>query len=286
MTSIQKVIKYLAIAFAIFLIVTIVSSVLGALFIFSGVLNLTKDVTKNVTTEMTVIDITNEEYVVQDVDSKVISNLDIELFYTDLVIKKGDKFKIESNTRNIKCEQNGKILKIKEQKKGWFGKNNVTSLILYIPEDFKFEKVDINAGSGKVRILDFNAKNLDFELGAGETLIEKIYVSNECKIEGGAGEITVISGSINNLDLDLGIGATNISAEITGKNEINAGVGNVNVSLNGVKEDYKIKVDKGLGSIKVDGVEAENGKIYGNGNNFIDIDGGIGNIEVTYNESN
>lgn len=285
MTSIQKVIKYLAIAFAIFLIVTIVLSVVGALFIFSGVLNLTEDVTKNVTTEMTVMDIINEEYVVQDVDSENISNLDIELFYTDLVIKIGDKFKVEGNTKNIKCERSGKILKIKEQKNGWFSKNNLTSLIVYIPEDFKFEKADIVAGAGKIHILDFNSKNLDLELGAGETVIEKIYISNECKIEGGAGEIAILSGSINNLDLDLGIGATNISAEITGKNEINAGVGNVNISLDGVKENYKIKVDKGLGSIKINGLEAENGKLYGDGNNFIDIDGGIGNIEVTYSES-
>ena len=42
MTSLQKVIKYLATAFAIFLIVTIISTVLGVLFGLSAILGLKK----------------------------------------------------------------------------------------------------------------------------------------------------------------------------------------------------------------------------------------------------
>jgi len=286
MTSIQKVIKYLAMAFAIFLIVVIVASLLGAILIFTGILNLTEDSNEDIKTDVKVIEITNTEDIIQELVSKDVLNLDVEVFYTDFVIKIGNEFKVESNNSNITCQQNGKTLKIKEQKRGWFGKNNLNSLILYVPQDFKFENANIAAGAGKVHILDFNAKNLDFELGAGETLIEKIYVSNECKIEGGAGEIIVSSGIINNFDLDLGIGETNISAEITGKSEINAGVGSVNIILAGNKDAYKFKIDKGIGSIRINNEEAENGKTYGDGTNFIDIDGGIGNIEVTYNEIN
>ena len=44
MTSIQKVIKYLAIAFAIFLIVTIISTTTAAIFALSGILGLKQDI--------------------------------------------------------------------------------------------------------------------------------------------------------------------------------------------------------------------------------------------------
>ena len=43
MTLAQKIIKYLALAFAIFLIVTIISGILGGLYALSGVLGLKKE---------------------------------------------------------------------------------------------------------------------------------------------------------------------------------------------------------------------------------------------------
>jgi len=52
MTTVQKIIKYLAIAFAIFLIVTIISTVLGVLFGLSAILGLKKDIEENLNTEM------------------------------------------------------------------------------------------------------------------------------------------------------------------------------------------------------------------------------------------
>ena len=44
MTSIQKVIKYLAIGFAIFLIVSIISTITAAIFALSGILGLKQDI--------------------------------------------------------------------------------------------------------------------------------------------------------------------------------------------------------------------------------------------------
>ena len=43
MTTAQKIIKYLAIAFAIFLIVTIISTIVGVIFGVASALNLKKD---------------------------------------------------------------------------------------------------------------------------------------------------------------------------------------------------------------------------------------------------
>ena len=38
----------------------------------------------------------------------------------------------------------------------------------------------------------------------------------------------------------------------------------------------------GLGSIKIDGKDISNGEIFGNGENYIEVDGGVGNIKIDF----
>ena len=155
-------------------------------------------------------------------------------------------------------------------------------MIIYIPETTEFEKVKMNAGAGKITIENLNTQNLSFELGAGEAKIEEIKISQECKIEGGAGKLDIENGTINDLELDMGIGEIDLTAMLTGKNEINAGIGNLNIDLKGNEEDYKIQTNKGIGTVKINGKEMSDGEKYGNGETHIGIDGGIGNIRIDF----
>ncbi|MBQ2836377.1 MAG: DUF4097 family beta strand repeat protein [Clostridia bacterium] len=233
MTTAQKIIKYLAIAFAIFLIITIISTILTAIVALSGILGIRRAVQNS-----------NTEMVTTSFESAEIHTLNIDIAATNLTIKQGEILKIETDNSNIDCKQNNEELKINEKDYKWFSYNNVEKqLILYIPEDLEFEKVKINVGVGKV---------------------------------------TISSGTINDLDFDMGIGEANITANLVGKNEINAGVGELNIKLQGEKDSYKVKADKGIGSIKIDGKEISNGEVYGDGENQIDIDGGIGSINIKF----
>ena len=47
------------------------------------------------------------------------------------------------------------------------------------------------------------------------------------------------------------------------------------------KEDYTIEVEKGIGTVKIDGQEVKSQKI-GTGNNLLDIHGGIGSININF----
>ena len=122
------------------------------------------------------------------------------------------------------------------------------------------------------------------ELGAGETIIEKLNVTNDCKIESGAGKVSILSGNINDLNLDMGIGEFNVTSSITGDSKINAGIGSLVLNIQGSKENYTIKADKGLGSIKIDGKETVDDVRYGSGINTIKIDGGIGSIKIDFED--
>lgn len=272
MTTAQKIIKNLAIAFAIFLIISIISLILSATLALSGILGIKRAVQNS-----------NKEMVTTTFENAEIHTLNIDIAFTNLTIKQGEILNIETDNSNINCKQSNQELQIKEKNHKWFSFNHVEKeLIVYIPEDLEFEKVKINAGAGKINLDELNAQKLRFELGAGECEIRNLNVSKECEIEGGAGKVTISSGTINELDFDMGIGEANITADLIGKSEINAGVGELNIKLQGEKDSYKIKSDKGIGSIKIDGKEISNGEVYGDGENQIDIDGGIGSINIYY----
>lgn len=271
MTTAQKVIKYLAIAFAIFLIVNIVSGILWGIFGFTFIFGLNTE-NQVITEEMST---TNFEY-------ENINILDIDIAFSSLKIRNGEEFKIETNNTNINCSQNNDIIHIDEKRHKWFKRNNVGDLIIYIPKDLEFEKIKINTGAGKIDIEKITTKRLSLEIGAGEAKIEELNVTDEAKIDGGAGKVTILSGKINNLDLDMGVGSLEVNAELKGSSDIDAGIGELKVNINAPKEDYNIKVSKGIGNITIDGKSVSDDTTYGDGENDIRVDGGIGNIRIDF----
>lgn len=268
----QKIIKYLALAFAIFLIITIISAILTGIYAMANILGLKKQTTQNIEQINTIQleEINNYSY------------LNIDISTTNLIIKVGDKFKVQTNNEGIEVKQTDNKLRIKEKENNWFWKRkNEDDLIIYIPKDTEFEKVTIETGAGIVNIEEIKTKQLKLNLGAGETVIKNI-ISEDVNIDGGAGKFTIENGTINNLDFDLGIGETTINAKITGNNKIDTGIGCLTLNIEGNIDDYKLKLEKGIGDIKLNGKQVSNNTTIGDGEHVIDIDGGIGEIVINF----
>ena len=121
-------------------------------------------------------------------------------------------------------------------------------------------------------------------LGAGETKIDKLIVTDKCKIESGAGKLSILSGNINQFDLEVGIGNFEATALVTRNSKINAGIGNLKLTLRGSRENYQIQAEKGIGTIRIGDKNVEDDYSYGNGDNLIKLNGGIGNIHVNFEE--
>ncbi len=273
MTTAQKIIKYCAVAFAIFLIITIISIVLSAgyrLLNAIGIINFKENsLLENMVT-------------ISD-DAEELLSLNLDIKSSNIQIKTGDKFEVKTNNSNIKYSNENGSIKIKEDKlTNWFfGKIDIGELIIYIPENMKqIDEVKINIGAGTVFIEQLNTKNLYLDLGAGNVAIDKLTVSEESKINGGAGNININSGEIANVDLDLGVGNTKIKSDITGNSNINTGVGELNLYLTLESDNYKINVNKGLGKITFNDDKILDDTIIGNGENYIKISGGVGNINI------
>lgn len=268
MTNSQKIIIYIGTVFAVFLAVTIISVILtgGYALINTSKVIITEDL-RTISSEVTEI-----------------SSLKICLAYTNLYIRTGEKFEAQTNNSKITFENNNGSIKIKENGLNWLNDRNTKGdLIVYIPENIMtIDEVNIEAGAGKINIEKLNTKGLYLELGAGEVCIENVVVTDETSIDGGVGKTELKQCQLNNLKADLGVGEFNFSGVLTGKNEINSGIGATILNLIGEKEDYTINASKGIGDITLDGEPIESDIVLKAGDNYLEVAGGIGEIKISY----
>lgn len=275
MTTLQKIIRYLAIALAIFIIVSIASGILLGLNIFSDVLGLKKEAETN--KQHTNL---SEGSIIQKYESTQISDVKIELAYTNLTIKQGDGFVVEGDIKNVECKRVSNKLKIEEKNISWFNTSDRRNIIVTVPEDTILNTVDIETGAGEINIEKLSCKELSLEIGAGKTTIQDLQVTQKAKINGGAGKVEIASGEINNLNLSMGAGNFRIAASLSGNNKLDAGIGKLGLELTNGLSNYTIRANKGIGSIKIGEKEVFDNVEYGDGETNIKINGGVGSIEV------
>lgn len=266
MTSVQKVIKYGALALALFIIVSIIVGIGQGLGFISNVFD-DKEI------------ITGEG---KTATYQNITNIDMEISHAQVFIKEDKEFRTETNVEGITINENDHTLVIKEEDEGWFSDNDGGYVIVCIPEGLVLDNATIETGAGTLEIEELNTNYLDLELGAGELIINNINVYKNTDIEGGAGKIDIQSGELTDVSMSIGAGKADVIAKISGENKFEVGVGALNLTIEGKAEDYTFDVSKGLGDVTIDGTKAEDGSKVGNGFNEIQLDDGIGSITVNF----
>lgn len=266
MTTSQKIIKYLALSLAALLIITIFSSIVLALNIFSGVLGLNNpDSDKN----MQIVDI-------QNTDIKIIN---IDIASTKLEFRNSNEFKIEVNNDRLKIFEKGNKLEIEEQNHFFLNMFNDSKLIIYLPVSKHIEEISIASGVGSVKAQLVYTDKFELDIGAGNVEIDGLYVTERSDISGGVGSLFINNGRINDLNLETGIGTSKIHSILTGNNDIEMGIGSLDVNLLTELDNYDIRIDEGIGSVKLNDQKITNA-VYGNGQSKLNIEAGIGSIEI------
>lgn len=230
MNTAQKIIKYLAMAFAISLIVAIISGIVY------GVLGI-------ITAGGFIGGHSSAEIKCESVEERC---LQIDLAAAELIIKKGDELKVETENDKVEITEEGKRMIIVEKGRHLFEKHSDRGIVVYIPEDMEFEKVVIDGGAGSTKIESLRAKTLDIDLGVGETRIEALETDHA---------------------------------------EIDTGIGEVYVKLMSRAEAYEIHADKGIGEITFNGRSVSDHSVLGNGSKKVEVDGGIGSITIETTEN-
>lgn len=264
MSSRERSIKAAAIGLGIFLVVVIMATILSVLVSIVNVFDLPKDGVSSV----------------EEVDMRI-TEIEVDLKSTSLRILKGKTFEIKKDniSEEVKIDMSGGILKVKEESfKFW--KNKAGGVLsIYVPGETILSDLDISIGAGKVEIDDVVANRFDLEQGAGKVKI-KSSVFNEVSIDGGAGKIDIEDTTLKNLDMTAAVGSTHIEGHILGDSKIECGVGSVKLKLYDSREDYRLEVEKGIGSIKIDGEDAPTAT--GNGANSLKIEGGVGSVSIDF----
>ncbi|MCI8273080.1 MAG: DUF4097 domain-containing protein [Clostridia bacterium] len=270
MKEFQKILKYVAIAFGLYLAITIISAIVGVvLAITTGIYGI------SYLTEQSEANSTNitEQY-------EQVNKLKLEIGASNIVIKEeGTVFRVETEktSKTMIIRENQGTLEIRDTKKNLFNKDR--NIVIYVPEGTKFSEIQLEIGAGTVNIRDINADKVDFSFGAGSVNIDNL-VCSKTKIECGAGEVIINNSDFGNTELDTGIGRLVYSGYLRNSADIECGVGEVDLNLLGGEEAYTIKAEKGIGDIRINGDSVANESTIGNGENKISIDGGVGSIKI------
>lgn len=272
MKGAQKVIKWFALALAALLIVTIFSGIIGGLS-FVGMMVWGDEISWN----------GNSEWVNTEFSGKEMTRLDVNVKATAVRIrtaKEGEPVRIETNNEYITSWVDGSTLNVVEKSHGFFGWGGTGDLVIYVREDTTFDSVEIEIGAGTLDVERLEARDLKLNLGAGKTAIDELVATRRAEIDGGAGVVEIRGGELHDLDLDLGAGKAELRARVVGNGRVTAGVGKTELTLIGREEDYRLRIDKGIGSVTLDGRSLSDGESVGSGATLIEIDSGVGAVEM------
>ncbi len=281
MKEFQKIIKYASIAFGLYLAVSIIGGIVAIVVsIFTGIYGVNY-LTNNLQDALKSND-SNVEIIDENQELEQFSKMKLEISTANLTVKsEGNSYRVEKYQipKNTKIESKDGVLEIKNEK--IFNKNDSkSSITVYIPENVELDDVAIEIGAGTVNIAEIKAKNVDFDFGAGNVELENISVNNNTKIQCGAGQVIIKKSELTNANIDAGVGKLSYLGELKGNSKISCGVGSVQLDLIGDNDMYEIHAEKGIGDIKIDDVSVADNSTTGNGENKINIEGGVGSVDI------
>lgn len=259
-------------AFAIVLAVMIIVSIVGAAVAGVEALGLLGHKSET------------EHTVVADAGYTDVRELDINVKATELKIIEtdDDPVRVETTSKYIDQWQDGDTLHITERSHGIFGWNAVGVTTIYLHKNAHFKHVNLEVGAGTLTATArISTQRLAMDLGAGHATIEDLYVNDQAKIETGTGLLEVHHGKVKDLDLEMGVGKVAINLHLVGDSKIQTGTGKLELGLDGSRDDYKILVHKGLGSVTLDGADLRDDEKWGSGLNQVEIESGVGAVEIT-----
>lgn len=280
MTGFQKFIKYAAIAFGIYLSITIVLALLG---IARGLVRASKnDEFKDIVTD-------REEYKTEDITRTYenIRNLEVNVEETELIIRNGETFRIEGTNipDRMEIEQEGNQLSISDEElpSSFFDGNMV--MTIYIPEDTKLDTIDLEINYVPADIQKLNATNLKLDIYNNYCEIDEIIADNmEFKNE--EGNIDIYNAEIGRLLFDSESGVEDVSLDITENAEINLEYSYTDMNLIGKQEDYQISTKNQAGNIYIDGETITfNAETWGSGSTKINLDNVNADIFISFREA-
>ena len=233
MTEIQKIIKYCALALAVFLIFIIVTTIANVGYNILEKTDLINDSNSKLLKNNIVI--SNNESEIREID--------IDIKSSNIILKTAENFKVETNNKDIKYSyEDGKVLIKQNNVNKWYlNKNNNSKLIFYIPNEISLEKINLNNNVGDVKIDFEKISNLNIDLDVGDIFVKSII-----------GGKNIIKSNVGDINLEL------LLKQEDYKFEFDKDIGEVKLNNNKIKRDTitgdrnnNLKIKTNIGDIKI-----------------------------------
>lgn len=186
----------------------------------------------------------------------------------------------------------------KKIRKSWFSffnykKEPEPEIKIKFPQNFQFKNFRLyDIGICSLDMREINIDNFIVHTGVGNITGEKLLIKKSASITTGVGNLNIKDSEINNLSLESGVGNSIFTkTKILGKSNINGGVGNIKLFINENIDNYTIEAESGIGNVSINNEKINNffnkrTKIQNeNTNNVITVKGGVGNIELKFNQN-
>lgn len=211
-----------------------------------------------------------------------IEKLEVEVTHLQVVLLEGTGEEIAFKTENIPAEIEDELMFVQDgdeleigirNHKSWSSvmknRGETGSLIIQVPKDHQLRSMSFAIGAGWLDADNITVDELDIKVGAGLANINRF--------------------SVSSLEVEVGAGEAELAGTITGEANIECGIGLVNYQATGSQKDYSYDLEVGAGSITVGNdnyTGLAGGKQIMNGGPVMDIECGIGEVNVEFTGSN
>lgn len=276
MTGLQKFIKYAAIAFGVYLSITIV-------FMF---LEIAREFVGSSKEHRSLIEEKNG-YTVEDISKEYdnIKKLEIDLQSTELIIKNDDKLRVEGTNipEKMEIKQDGETLKIDDEKISYNSPDDGI-LTIYLPENEKLDTINIEMKYKSIDAEKLNATNLDLDISSNDCKFDEL-ISDNLEIDNEYANLDIYNCETKVFRFDSESGAENIDIKVIESANIEAKYSDTNINLIGKQDDYQINNINNFGTTYISGVEIESdNQTIGSGNAKINLNVKNTDIYVDFEE--
>lgn len=159
-----------------------------------------------------------------------------------------------------------------------------STITLYLPNS-SLQLLDVSLGAGQLKLENLAVQDMTASIGAGQLLMEDMDLGT-LKLSLGAGELKAEDVTVENLTASIGAGNMDFSGGIYRSAEISCSMGNVNMELEGEKDDFNYQLNCVAGNMEIDGDRysgaAMERYIDNDAAKTITIDCSMGNVEVDF----
>ncbi len=226
--------------------------------------------------------------------------LEVDASIHNVTICSGDEFRVSGTNMSTPCsvDVNKDTLKIGNPSfsgrtfSAWIEdllKGNAPTLrtgniMITIPPTVTLRTCTVSSGTGRLQLEDIHVKNLTLDAGVGNIWGSGV-TADYLDLDSGTGTVEFNNVLFYNSDIDAGTGSVEIEGRMLGRNIMDCGVGTISLYLHDPKDSYSLHIEKGLGSILVDGSSYHSDLITReNTDNSMQITGGVGLIKIDFSE--